>query len=238
MAPTSNPHRHAGSTIWKPQIKKSAFAYSTEGPYPPKSTRTHASLRGALSLGFFGWLPGSSQSAAVSVAALYLKLLPRRTAGGAPVSDTAQDVMASAHGDTTWQHRRMAALSVLALVTPARALDTDIESMLSTMSLADKVALRSPTLLLPSHLPTKQVGQMTQINIDKFVHCDSTTSTITMDRTALKGWLQDWRIGSLLNSPYAGNGLTCGDYGWNASDWRSAIRTIQVSPIGMLREHG
>lgn len=85
--------------------------------------------------------------------------------------------------------------------------DPDVLAMVSTMSLADKA------------------GQMTQLNINTFL--DYSATPIAINRTALRQQLRESRIGSILNSPYAGNGLLNGDYGWNASQWRQAIRTIQ-----------
>ena len=99
-----------------------------------------------------------------------------------------------------------------------------------------------------------QVGKMTQLNIDKIFVCNDTAQEITIDRELLRPLLVEHRIGSLLNSPYAGNGWFCGlstpshlpthptrdsrsvglsgsspgDYGWTASQWRRAIQVIQV----------
>lgn len=75
---------------------------------------------------------------------------------------------------------------------------------------------------------------MTQININHMVTCDNAKSELSIDRAKLRPWLRDWKIGSLLNSPYAGNGLTCGDYGWTAESWRKAIVVIQVGRVHNL----
>ena len=69
---------------------------------------------------------------------------------------------------------------------------------------------------------------MTQINVDQVFSCNEQTKEITVDRSKLRPWLVDWKIGSMLNSPYAGNGRNCGDYGWTAPQWRKAIQLIQV----------
>ena len=72
---------------------------------------------------------------------------------------------------------------------------------------------------------------MTQVNVDQIFTCNETAGEIYIDRAKLRPWLQKWKIGSLLNSPYAGNGLTCGDYGWSAESWRKAIVVIQVRAV-------
>ena len=68
---------------------------------------------------------------------------------------------------------------------------------------------------------------MTQINIDLLVTCNE--GNITIDVAKLRPYLSSARIGSILNSPYAG-GPSCAPAmrtGWSAAEWRQAVKTVQ-----------
>ncbi|DBA00345.1 TPA: LOW QUALITY PROTEIN: hypothetical protein N0F65_000530 [Lagenidium giganteum] len=65
------------------------------------------------------------------------------------------------------------------------------------------------------------LGQMTQINIDSILNGE----TLTLDEAKLRNFAK-LKVGSYLNSPYAG-GDKNGKYGWTAEEWRKIITRIQ-----------
>jgi len=68
---------------------------------------------------------------------------------------------------------------------------------------------------------------MTQINIDLVTSCNAGDITIDVDK--LRPYLATAKVGSILNSPYAG-GPACAPKmktGWDAAEWRQAVKTVQ-----------
>uniref|UniRef100_K3WVG8 beta-glucosidase n=1 Tax=Globisporangium ultimum (strain ATCC 200006 / CBS 805.95 / DAOM BR144) TaxID=431595 RepID=K3WVG8_GLOUD len=65
------------------------------------------------------------------------------------------------------------------------------------------------------------IGQMTQINIDNLLKTDG-----TLDENKVRDYAK-LRVGSYLNSPFAG-GAKNGKYGWTAKEWRDVMTRIQA----------
>jgi beta-glucosidase-like glycosyl hydrolase len=100
--------------------------------------------------------------------------------------------------------RRWSVLASLLLAFSALAAD-EIESMIATMSLEEKV------------------GQMTQVDISLVL------TEKKLDMAKLRYWLSSKKLGSILNSPYSGrdcgsDGLT----GLSAVEWREIIHAVQA----------
>ena len=97
--------------------------------------------------------------------------------------------------------------------------DDDVLRLLSGMSLRQKV------------------GQMTQIDVTQLVSYTGSCRTnslwedpvncqpeLNYDR--LRSWLQDYQIGSILNSPYSAKCIK-DKCGWDVHEWRAFVRTVQ-----------
>ncbi len=69
---------------------------------------------------------------------------------------------------------------------------------------------------------SEKIGQMVQIDISKFLIGD----TANVDYALLEEWIVHYKIGSILNSPFSGQGKL---YGWNATEWRTLIVGIQAA---------
>ncbi|KAJ1910808.1 hypothetical protein H4219_006119, partial [Mycoemilia scoparia] len=71
--------------------------------------------------------------------------------------------------------------------TPPGTLDADVAALLNQLTIEEKV------------------GQMMQIEIGQFIGCDG-----NLNKTAVKTWLDDWKLGSILETP----GNHGGKYAW------------------------
>lgn len=68
----------------------------------------------------------------------------------------------------------------------------------------------------------EKVGQMVQIDISKFMK----PGTDQVDYDLMKEWVDDYKIGSILNSPFSGGAIN-GVSGWTAAQYRDMIINIQ-----------
>src|SRR4051812_24220438 len=69
----------------------------------------------------------------------------------------------------------------------------------------------------------EKVGQMVQIDISKFM----VANTDTVDFDLMATWINDYKIGSILNSPFSGQQQLSGVSGWTAAQWREVIYNMQ-----------
>lgn len=76
--------------------------------------------------------------------------------------------------------------------------------------------------ILASMTLEEKVGQMVQIDISKFM----VSGTDTIDYDLVKQWVQDYKIGSILNSPFSGGEIN-GVSGWTAEQYREMIINFQ-----------
>jgi beta-glucosidase len=80
---------------------------------------------------------------------------------------------------------------------------------------------RYPSILQSMSIEEK-IGQMIQIDINKFIKA----GTVTVDYDMLEEWISKYKLASLLNSPFSGGEID-NSYGWTASEWRNLIINIQ-----------
>lgn len=78
--------------------------------------------------------------------------------------------------------------------------------------------------LLHSMTVEQKIGQMTQIDISVFLN-SSIPGGVDYDK--LSFWVNEYHIGSILNSPFSG-GIFQEEYGWDAKTWRNVIKNIQT----------
>jgi beta-glucosidase len=72
----------------------------------------------------------------------------------------------------------------------------------------------------------EKVGQMVQIDIDKFMLYDNGVKTSEVNFTMVGEWIRDYRIGSILNTPFSFSAI--GDVSaWSARKWRDNLIEIQ-----------
>jgi beta-glucosidase len=77
--------------------------------------------------------------------------------------------------------------------------------------------------LLASMSLEAKIGQMVQIDIAQFM----VSGTSTVNYTLMNNYIQEYQIGSILNSPFSG-GPVGGVTGWGASKWRELISQMQT----------
>ncbi len=70
----------------------------------------------------------------------------------------------------------------------------------------------------------EKVGQMTQIDIQKF----AIDGSAEIDFDALGQWIKDYNVGSILNSPFS-SAKKDSATGWTATEWRQAIIKMQTA---------
>jgi beta-glucosidase len=68
---------------------------------------------------------------------------------------------------------------------------------------------------------SEKIGQMVQIDISKFVN-----STGLVDYDMLTYWLNTYKIGALLSSPFILGELN-DQFGWNVTQWREVLHNVQ-----------
>lgn len=83
------------------------------------------------------------------------------------------------------------------------------------------VSFASVEEILSSMSLEAKIGQMVQIDISHFM----ISGTSTVNTTMMKQYIQDFQIGSILNSPFSG-GPVNGKTGYTASEWRSLLHDI------------
>jgi beta-glucosidase len=76
--------------------------------------------------------------------------------------------------------------------------------------------------LLASMTLEEKIGQMVQIDISKFM----ISGTDQVDYDLVKQWVDEYKIGSILNSPFSGGAIN-GVSGWTASQYREMIINLQ-----------
>eukprot|EP01032_Pedospumella_encystans_P023303 gene23303-26378_t len=76
--------------------------------------------------------------------------------------------------------------------------------------------------ILASLTLEEKIGQMVQIDISVFME----SGTDIVDYAKMKQWVDDYKIGSILNSPFSGGPIN-GVIGWNASKTREMIINMQ-----------
>ena len=76
--------------------------------------------------------------------------------------------------------------------------------------------------LLASMTLEEKIGQMVQIDISKFMK----QGTDEVDYDMIKQWVEEYKIGSILNSPFS-TGAINGESGWTAAQYRELIINIQ-----------
>eukprot|EP01032_Pedospumella_encystans_P011602 gene11602-13481_t len=84
------------------------------------------------------------------------------------------------------------------------AKSTEVDAILASLTLEEKI------------------GQMVQIDISVFME----SGTDIVDYAKMKQWVDDYKIGSILNSPFSGGPIN-GEIGWNASKTREMIINMQ-----------
>jgi beta-glucosidase len=92
--------------------------------------------------------------------------------------------------------------AVAAKYSPARS--SYVDTLLASMTLQEKI------------------GQMVQIDIAKFMK----PGTDVVDYDLVKQWVNDYKIGSILNSPFSGGQIN-GVSGWTAAQYRDMIINLQ-----------
>lgn len=86
------------------------------------------------------------------------------------------------------------------------AVHVDIDSLLDSLTLEEKI------------------GQMTQIDIITFM----VPGTDIVDYDLMGDWIEKYKIGSILNSPFSMSACYNGVCGWNATQWRTLINRMQT----------
>lgn len=76
--------------------------------------------------------------------------------------------------------------------------------------------------LLASMTLEEKIGQMVQIDIAKFMK----PGTDEVDYDMIQQWVNDYKIGSILNSPFSGGQIN-GVSGWTAAQYREMIINLQ-----------
>jgi hypothetical protein len=67
----------------------------------------------------------------------------------------------------------------------------------------------------------EKVGQMGELDI--YLVTDYGSRTVSRDR--VRTYIRDYKLGSFLNSPFAGDDP---NRPWDVKEWRAAMRVIQV----------
>ena len=83
----------------------------------------------------------------------------------------------------------------------------DIEQLMASMSLEEKV------------------GQMIQVDIGAMLN-DTDKSKIDFEK--VRYWIENFKIGSILNSPFSGKEIVNGVSGYTAREWRDILFQIQT----------
>lgn len=76
--------------------------------------------------------------------------------------------------------------------------------------------------ILASLTLEEKIGQMVQIDISTFM----ISGTDDVDYVKMAQWVNDYKLGSILNSPFSGGDIN-GQSGWNATKYREMIINIQ-----------
>eukprot|EP01031_Cornospumella_fuschlensis_P036244 gene36244-43967_t len=103
-----------------------------------------------------------------------------------------------------------------------RTLKYTVLALALVLLLLPAVICKTASEILSSMSLEAKVGQMVQIDIAQFM----VKGTAQVDYNSLHDYIQQYQIGSILNSPFSG-GAVEGITGWTASEWRELLQKIQ-----------